>query len=276
MNTTLNTPIKVDGVEILPFSSTISPPSVGLEEYLNAPNFIGTISPNDHMFWHSRDANKYHWVGRSAIESIKAILKLANRKTIKSILDFGCGHGRVCRAIRAEFPSSKITVCDLKRDAVDFCKKEFDATPIYSSDQIRDISLPGEFDLIWVGSVFSHLNRESWFMLLDLFHSSLVADGILIASVEGPFSFRQLQKGNPGGLTFSGVEKIKKDYEQEVFGYAPYKNGVSPIPTIGRTFVTHAWTQKAMQKVGFRCFAIVERGYGGLQDVFGCLRITTT
>ena len=79
------------------------------------------------------------------------------------ILDFPCGHGRVLRYLRAEFPQAEITACDLLRDGVDFCAANFGAIPVYSDPDPSRIGLPRDaFDLIWVGSLFTHFDAARW------------------------------------------------------------------------------------------------------------------
>jgi hypothetical protein len=57
--------------------------------------------------------------------------------------------------LRAAFPEAHLTVCDLDRDKVDFCAAQFNATPVYSQEDIRSVSLDQTFDLIWCGSLFT-------------------------------------------------------------------------------------------------------------------------
>lgn len=64
------------------------------------------ISPNDQMHSHTKET--YLFQTRSAFECIINALKMHEECSVKSILDFGCGHGRVLRSLRAAFPKAEI------------------------------------------------------------------------------------------------------------------------------------------------------------------------
>jgi hypothetical protein len=101
------------------------------------------ISPNDHMW--ITGPQWYLEIGTSALDCINSALATAHN-TPTSILDLPCGHGRVCRMLRASFPDAHLTVCDLDHDAVDFCAAQFNATPVYSDEDIRRVSLDQCFE----------------------------------------------------------------------------------------------------------------------------------
>ncbi len=127
---------------------------------LSGKKVIEDISPNDNMF--SGNMNKYLYVGETAIKCIRGALDIMNNDTsdIKTILDFGCGYGRVMRTLKAEFPHAQITACDTNKDAIDFCAKTFDATANQSSTDFTSIKFTTPFDLIFVGSLFTHLHNR--------------------------------------------------------------------------------------------------------------------
>ena len=133
------------------------------------------ISPNDQM-WIS-GPQWYFDVGTSALDSLKCALATAHIAPT-SILDLPSGHGRVCRMLRAAFPEARLTACDLDRDAVDFCAAQFNTTGVYSHEDIRCVRLDQSFDLIWCGSLFTHLDREQWPDFLGFFADHLSPDGV--------------------------------------------------------------------------------------------------
>src|SRR3954447_17954814 len=94
-------------------------------------DLIDTVSPHDLMF-DSSWAN-YVMIGASGLRCIRRALRRTGA-TPQRILDFGCGHGRVLRFIRAAFPDAELTACDVDRDAVSFCARTFGAQPVYSND----------------------------------------------------------------------------------------------------------------------------------------------
>jgi SAM-dependent methyltransferase len=139
--------------------------------------FSTVISPKDHM-WNT-GSQWYYDVGKSALDCIRSALATARIKPA-SILDLPSGHGRVCRMLRAAFPEAHLTVCDLDHDAVDFCAAQFNAVPVYSHEDIRRVRLDQSFDLIWCGSLLTHLDRQQWPDFLGFFSDHLSPDGLLV------------------------------------------------------------------------------------------------
>lgn len=123
---------------------------------------IRAISPNDEMFnaW-GRDEASYHAVGRAGLDCVLRALDAAGKpmEEVHRVLDLPCGHGRVLRYLRAAFPEAEITACDLLRDGVDYCAATFGAVPVHShEDPVRIPLERNAFDLIWVGSLLTHLD----------------------------------------------------------------------------------------------------------------------
>jgi cyclopropane fatty-acyl-phospholipid synthase-like methyltransferase len=65
----------------------------------------------------------YFAVGKSALNVIQATLVLAGVNSPKTILDFGCGAGRVTRWLRAAFPDAKISACDTREEDLKFVRQ---------------------------------------------------------------------------------------------------------------------------------------------------------
>jgi len=145
-----------------------------------------TISPDEEM--PIQDIEIYFSAGRSAVACINLAMNAAQKSAsdVRRILDLPCGHGRILRYLKAAFPEADITACDIRRDAVDFCASTFGAVPVYSHDDPAKISLEHNvFDLIWVGSLFTHLDVDLWSSFLSLFRSFLQPSGVLVFSTHG-------------------------------------------------------------------------------------------
>jgi len=175
------------------------------------------ISPLDTMFrWHERD--HYFSVGRSARECIAACMLAAPNADAARILDFGCGYGRVLRVLGEEFPRASITASDVDREAVDFCERTFGATGVYASTDPREIRFEDKFDLIWVGSVFTHIDETAWEGLLRVLAAALADDGLLIFTTEGPAVADTLREGELDfGLAPDAVQSILRDFAESGF-----------------------------------------------------------
>ena len=122
----------------------------------------------------------YFEAGRSATEHIERALTATGRERPHRILDFACGHGRVLRALKAAFPDSEFTASDIEPSAIAFCAEQFGARPVESSYLIEQVDLGGPFDLIWVGSLFTHVDAEMCGRLLGHLASALDDRGLLV------------------------------------------------------------------------------------------------
>lgn len=187
-------------------------------------NVIREISPDDAMY---QGGNKIHYfgVGQSALKCIKLALLAATKdlSTVKKILDLPSGHGRVLRFLKAYFRDAQITACDIERNAVDFCSKVFNAKPIYSEKRPADIKIEGKFDLIWCGSLLTHLNFDHWVAFTKFFHSILNNKGILVFTTHGRYSVERIRRGDfTYGLSDYSLKILLDDFDRHRFGYVNY------------------------------------------------------
>src|SRR5213594_4887489 len=133
-----------------------------LREFFNSPasNVSTEISPDDTMYEGNR--NHYFSVGHSALRCIRTAMLLSDKKGVGSILDFACGFGRVLRVLKSAFPAAELTASDVSRAAIDFCSRTLGAEPIQSSEYLEEIKINKTFDLIWVGSLLTHLEPSAF------------------------------------------------------------------------------------------------------------------
>ena len=132
---------------------------------------IQDISANDEMFQGNRTG--YFKTAASCLRCVELAMQAAGMERPTSILDLPCGHGRVLRMLKARFPEAQLTACDTNRDGVEFCARTFDAAPVYASDEPSSTRIEGSFDLVWVGSLLTHFDKDRWRGFMDLFMSVL-------------------------------------------------------------------------------------------------------
>jgi SAM-dependent methyltransferase len=233
------------------------------------------ISPSDQMFLGTIGGREQYFAcGRSAMECIQKALLVASipRDRVRRILDLPCGHGRVLRYLRAAFPGARITACDLLRDGVDFCSSAFGATGVYSCDDPERIPLePASFDLIWVGSLFTHLDAPLWPRFLAVFRDSLCPGGILVFSTHGRSAHERLVENRVSyGIGSWHRTLLLYHYERTGFGYAKYAGSDSYY---GFSLSHPAWVVSRLTALGgFRVLSVSETAWENFQDTFACLR----
>jgi SAM-dependent methyltransferase len=253
----------------------------GLSALLNAEpaGVIEEISPNDEMFV----GNRIHYLaaGQGALECIRIGLLAAGREDVRSILDLPCGHGRVLRTLRAAFPAAALTASDINRDGVDFCARVFGATPVYSEDDPASVDLPGPYDLIWCGSLFTHLDEGRWHDWLDRFRSILDVGGLLVFTSHGRHTAAAMRNpelvlspaGQPReyGITDSGIASVLEGYDESGFGFAAYPHDT--YDRFGVSASSPSWVLSELGARNYRVVTFIERGWDSHQDVVGCMRV---
>ncbi len=231
------------------------------------------IHPADGMYREGRES-EYFGVGQSAINCIRLAL-LANSKTsddVQSILDLPCGYGRVLRMLQAEFPNADLFACDINRGAVDFCAREFDTFPVYSSNPISAVKLDTSFDLIWCGSLLTHLDPHGWNNFITFFHRHLTSEGCLIFTTHGREALRRLRHGtffHPQMLTDEYKDRFLASYEEGGIAYIDYPW----MQGYGISFSSCSWVLRFLERSfsSTRTRVIyLERGWAGVQDVYIC------
>lgn len=222
-------------------------------------------SPNDGM--HARTPDKYFPTGALALRRVRLAMFEARKDEVGSLLDFACGYGRALRYFRAAFPQARLVACDITKDAVDFCAQEFGAVPVYSREDPAEVELPGLFDVIWVGSLFTHVPEHRWIALLDLLASVLAADGLLVFTTQGRNVRRQLvSRELDWALTGEAADAIVRGFDETGFGYADWSGAKGYGTTLNRP----SWVcARIEERPGLRLLGFRERGWGR-QDVVTC------
>jgi SAM-dependent methyltransferase len=195
---------------------------------LKRSTVIQTIDPNDEMWLLGPDW--YFAVGESAVLAVLRALAIGSLQNVETILDLPCGHGREARHLCAAFPEASFTFCDLNRAGVDFCTETFGGRGVYSVPDLTQVGLPGPFDLIRVGSLFTHVDQrrtEEWMKFLC---RCLGDNGVLLASFHGRWSI-EVQRTHPL-IDHDRWRDILRDFERTGYGYANY--GGVPIRGSGK------------------------------------------
>jgi SAM-dependent methyltransferase len=226
------------------------------------------ISPRDTMY--TGDGAHYFNVGLSAMRALEEALRRANLSAVGRVLDLPCGHGRVLRFLVRRFPRAEFTACDLDRDGVDFCAHTFGATPVYSKTNLDALSFDAPFDLIWCGSLITHLDAEATRALFRLFARHLAPGGLLLFSAHGDFVARRMPSGEFDYMLTGGqVETITRRYAETGFGYEDYAGQGG----YGVALTSPAWIRARIGEVGgLREVYFAERAWDEHHDVYGYVR----
>jgi SAM-dependent methyltransferase len=235
----------------------------------NASDVIRDISPKDQMF---DNESSYFEVGQSALDCIRVALRAASLPTehVGHILDLPCGHGRVLRYLKAAFPLAGIAACDLHGDAVNYCAEIFGATAVYSDEDPAKVPLePDKFDLIWVGSLLTHLDSVRWPGFLELFRRSLRPGGVVVFTTHGRIAYDWLVRGKVDYLPSALRAPLFRSYEESGFGYGHYPGETS----YGVSFSRPDWVFRQIEQIPqMRLVYLSEAAWARHHDVYGCVR----
>ena len=179
---------------------------------------IQTIAPDDEMWLGGPDW--YFTVGESTVLAILRALAMGSLQNVETILDLPCGHGREARHLCAAFPEASFTFCDLNRAGVDFCTKTFGGRGVYSVPDLTQVRLPGPFDVIWVGSLFTHVDQRRTDEWMKFLCECLGDNGVLMATFHGRWSI-EVQRTH-GLIDRDRWRRILRDFERTGYGYADY------------------------------------------------------
>jgi len=125
-----------------------------------------------------------HCVGTSALEVISEAMILARKTHVGSVLDMPCGYGRVTRHLVKFFPDSQISVSEIDKAMQQFCESTFGASGL---DLAPDFAgePPRQFDLIFVGSLLTHLDEELFTCAIHYLLKALLPAGLLVVTTHG-------------------------------------------------------------------------------------------
>ena len=225
----------------------------------------------------------YFYGGASALKQIILAMLATGKQSFQSILDMPCGHGRVLRFLKARFPNASLAACDLDRDAVDFCADTFGAEAIYSHKDVRDVVIEKKFDLIWCGSLLTHLNQEAWPVFLDFFADHLEEGGLLIFTTHGRFSVKKLREQEIDhslklreqeidySLNSQRIPDLFRQYLSTGFGYLDYEHSSD----YGISICSPTWVVSLIEPhPHLKIVSLTEMGWDNHQDVIACTRST--
>ena len=144
--------------------------------------------PPEELRWRStgmRSADDFLQSGRNDLEffDTQALGKDGKSfRSFESILDFGCGCGRLIRSLRSFCePSAAIHGTDIDPVAIKWCKENIPDASFFLSDGLPPLPFTDKsMDLIYACSVFSHLDAEHQFRWLAELQRILKPDGYLL------------------------------------------------------------------------------------------------
>jgi SAM-dependent methyltransferase len=235
------------------------------------PPLVTAIHPEDEMFLYVLDyaekldnPQSHYFAGGermlNRLRDLLAQLGLTLEDTPR-FLEFACGYGRFTRHLVRVLDPSRITVCDLYHQAVDFQRDKFGVEGVYSQLQPEDLELPGKYDLIFVASLFSHLPDALFGGWLERLYDALDDGGTLLFSTHGPSCL-------PADRVFP---------ERGILYHKASESRTHSADDYGTSYVTPKYVADVVrERTGQDVALEVERGLFNIQDVYAVRKPVAT
>lgn len=222
----------------------------------------GPVHPADQMFSGSHPEH-YQKVGEQGLELIRDAWREIQGAPdgTPRVLDFGCGFGRVLRHL-SDLGPVLLVAADRQRAAVDFCQHFLDVEGIWLRPG-RPLS-GGPYDLVWAGSVFTHLPPVSFVDHLQELLDCCRKGGVVLITTHGAGCLDHSDL-YPVPLPEAGRARARLNKEGILHIGYPWE------PGYGVTLVDPHWVIRTASPRGTLLWHR-ERGWDGHQDVF-CFQV---
>lgn len=206
------------------------PPLPGADEmFFKAilPNFEGDTSIAAYKW---AEATMRHYEAyRQIVEGV-----FGGFDRLGSVLDFASGWGRLTRVLEQKLPASRIAVADIYHDAVAWQAKTFGVQAVPSTPDPAALKYKAGHDLIFVGSMFSHLPDALFNAWLAKLYGLLSRRGVLAFSVHDESFLPAGETLDPSGLSY--------------FRFS--ESGTLDHDIYGMSYVSEAYVGRAIEALG--------------------------
>jgi SAM-dependent methyltransferase len=235
------------------------------------PPLVTAIHPEDEMFLCVLDQDgrfdnpqsHYFTGGEHMLDRLRDLLAQLDLRLEDTarLLEFAGGHGHFTRHLVRVLDPSRITVCDLHPQAVDFQVDTFGVTGVHLAPAPEDVVFPDRYDLVFVASLFGHLPDPLFGRWLERLYDALADGGTLLFSTNGPGCL-------PDGLVFP---------ERGIVFDKASESRNPPADDHGTAYVTPAYVAAVVrERTGQDVALEVARGLFSIQDVYAVRKPAAT
>lgn len=109
-------------------------------------------------------------------------------ESVRSVLDFGCGCGRVLRWMQTGLPEAALYGADVRRATIDWCRSNLRGT-FLANGTLPPLDLPdASIDFAYALSVWSHLSEEQGRAWMRELARVVRPGGLILVSTHGAFA----------------------------------------------------------------------------------------
>ncbi|MDR3471908.1 MAG: class I SAM-dependent methyltransferase [Devosia sp.] len=229
-------------------------------------SFVSTeVSPQDGMRTPGETLVRYLSVGQDAIRSIKRAL---DGRDPRSILDLPSGYGRVARHLAFEYPEAQLFVSDLDAEGAAFCARTFGAEPLPANADFDLCNFERRFELIWAGSLVTHLPESATEAFLRFVARHLSPTGVGVITTHGDLAAGRIMGGhiwkhNVYGVPLPGEQAMLEEFFVTGYGFGDYPNRSG----YGISLASADWLGEAASRNGLELVAHRPHAWDNHQDV---------
>ena len=227
-----------------------------------------TIATGDGMYV-AENKDHYFIVGASALASITECIDAAGlaRSNIKRILDYACGYGRVLRWLQAGFTDAYLLGVDADPKAVTAAQNVL-GVETRRLDTTLTHAIDSPFDLIWVGSLFTHLPKSEMARVLLYLSGHLTAGGVLVFTTHGRIVEQRLKsRSRTYNLSADMIPGMLDEFRVEGFAFSEYPGVID----YGISIVRPSHVALMIEDAGMNQIFFKDRGWAVHQDVSGAV-----
>jgi SAM-dependent methyltransferase len=207
------------------------------------------------------DAGAYLDVGRRCAQDIKDLVESVHQSlySFNSILDFGCGSGRVIRHFHDRPPSCHVCGTDIDDQSIRWCRKNLPFARFETNGAMPPTRYPdGTFDFVYGISVFTHLNEDMQFAWLTELKRIARPEALLLLSVHGRRDLPAWSEEDQAVIARQGF--LYKVAESTAFRLHRAQPGFYQRTQHSRRYIEDNWSRL------FRIVRYVEAGINNHQD----------
>ena len=208
------------------------------------------------------DETQINWTGSSGLpllgQTVDFVTSLSHNFTRitgqhlegKSILDFGCGYGRLLRLAYYFSDEEQVYGVDPWDRSIELCWKAGLTKNVFISDYLP-LTLPvpeSGFDLIYAYSVFTHLSERAAKTCLRTLRKYLVPNGVLAITVR-PIDYWATPDEAVRKLYSPTIRDMRMTvHREEGFAFLPHprREAVDGDITYGETTMTPEWIEASI------------------------------
>ena len=191
-----------------------------------------------------------------AVKHADCVLRLIDRHhpTTSSLLDFGCGTGRVMRFVAQLRPEIRLSGCDVNARAIDWLAANGPTRNVKIMQDRPRLDWPdGQFDVVLAWSIFTHYSEPFADIWLDELARVTAPGGLMLLTIHSVDVFATLATLK----TYTDDERaqVRSDFDDNGYGWAVcYTDKASAFGVdreqFGFSVISHDYVRARWSRVG--------------------------